>query len=135
MLTPVHRIVRDEEDNCVVELTVPDPADRRARKLFLTDKARPILGRIRNVANETRDEALVRLSPPERAQLVALLTRVHATLSDRVPPDAPDEPETRDTEDERETVAIPPRRTARRPAMARPPREAEGAVPAVEGTR
>ena len=33
--------------------------------LYLTAKARPILGRIRDVANDTRDEALARLSPTE----------------------------------------------------------------------
>jgi MarR family transcriptional regulator, transcriptional regulator for hemolysin len=132
-MTLVRQIDRMEDAGWIERR--PDPADRRARKLFLTDKARPILGRIRNVANETRDEALARLSPPERAQLVALLTRVHATLSARVPPDAPNVSETRDAEDERETVAIPPRHTPRRPAIAQPPREAEGAVPAVEVTR
>jgi hypothetical protein len=62
-----------------------DPADRRARRLFMTGKARPILGRILDVANETRDEALGRLKPGEAGQLIDLLKRVHATLSERVP--------------------------------------------------
>lgn len=65
----------------------PDPTDRRARRLYLTAKARPILGRIWNVANETRDESLARLSPGEAGTLIDLLHRVHATLSDRVPVD------------------------------------------------
>src|ERR1044071_8024416 len=85
-MTLVRQIDRMEDAGWIERR--PDPADRRARKLFLTDKARPILGRIRHVANETRDEALARLSRPEKAQLVALLTRVHATLSDRVPAEA-----------------------------------------------
>jgi len=63
----------------------PDPADRRARRLYLTGKARPILGRIISVANVTRDEALALLSPAEAEQLIDLLGRVHATLSERVP--------------------------------------------------
>ena len=111
-----------------------DPADRRARRLFLTDKARPILGRIRAVANETRDEALARLSPSETAELMALLTRVHATLSERVPAEDPDAAQTRRAEVNRDTAAMPPRRTGRRPAIA-PPGETKSAVPAVEGTR
>jgi MarR family transcriptional regulator for hemolysin len=66
----------------------PDPTDRRARRLYLTAKARPVLGRIWSVANETRDEALTRLSPGEAGVLIDLLHRVHATLSERVPVEA-----------------------------------------------
>ena len=65
----------------------PDPADRRARRLYLTGKARPVLGRIWSVANETRDEALARLSAGEAMTLIDLLQRVQATLSERVPTD------------------------------------------------
>jgi hypothetical protein len=67
----------------------PDPSDRRARRLFLTAKARPILGRIWKVANETRDEALARLNPGEAETLIDLLHRVHDTLSARVPASEP----------------------------------------------
>ena len=55
-MTLVRQIDRMEEAGWIERR--PDPADRRARRLFLTDKARPVLGRIWNVANETRDEAL-----------------------------------------------------------------------------
>ena len=106
-MTLVRQIDRMEQAGWIERR--PDPADRRARLLFLTDKARPILGRIRAVANETRDEALALLSPTEKAQLIALLTRVHATLSERVPADAP-------------SAGTAPRRPAPVPrAMARPP--------------
>ncbi|HEX2151937.1 MAG TPA: MarR family transcriptional regulator [Stellaceae bacterium] len=144
-MTLVRQIDRMEEAGWIERR--PDPADRRARLLFLTGKARPILGRIRDVANDTRDEALARLSPTETAQLIALLTRVHATLSERVPADAEGAAATRGAEGESKSqaVAIPPRRTARRPAIApptatlpattRPPGEAEGVLPAVEGRR
>ena len=113
----------------------PDPADRRARRLFLTDKARPILGRIRAVANQTRDEALARLSAPEQAQLMALLTRVHARLSERVPAEASGATEIRPAEGERRAAATSPRRIDRRPAMTRLSDETESAVPAAEGRR
>ena len=82
-MTLVRQIDRMEEAGWVERR--PDPADRRARRLFLTAKARPILGRIWDVANETRDEALALLSPGEAATLIDLLHRVHANLSERVP--------------------------------------------------
>ena len=78
-MTLVRQIDRMEEAGWIERR--PDPADRRARRLFLTDKARPILGRIWNVANETRNEALARLSPLQKETLIELLRRVHATLS------------------------------------------------------
>jgi MarR family transcriptional regulator, transcriptional regulator for hemolysin len=132
-MTLVRQIDRMEDAGWIERR--PDPADRRARRLFLTDKARPILGRIRAVANDTRDEALARLSAPEQAQLMALLTRVHATLSERVPTEASDAGEIRSAAGERQTVATSPRRIGRRPAIARPSGEPENPVPAVEGTR
>jgi DNA-binding MarR family transcriptional regulator len=82
-MTLVRQIDRMEEAGWIERR--PHPADRRARRLFLTAKARPILGRILDVANETRDEALARLKPAEAGQLIDLLKRVHATLSERVP--------------------------------------------------
>jgi MarR family transcriptional regulator for hemolysin len=82
-MTLVRQIDRMEETGWIERR--PDPADRRARRLFLTAKARPILGRIWDVANETRDEALALLSPREAETLIDLLHRVHANLSERVP--------------------------------------------------
>ena len=82
-MTLVRQIDRMEEAGWIERRA--DPADRRARRLFLTAKARPILGRILDVANETRDEALARIKPGEAEQLIDLLERVHATLSERVP--------------------------------------------------
>src|SRR5437667_9425525 len=51
-MTLVRQIDRMEEAGWIERR--PDPADRRARRLFLTGKARPILGRIWNVATDTR---------------------------------------------------------------------------------
>jgi MarR family transcriptional regulator, transcriptional regulator for hemolysin len=82
-MTLVRQIDRMEEAGWIERR--PDPADRRARRLYLTTKARPILGRIWRVAIATRDEALAPLSAAETEQLIGLLRRVHATLSDRVP--------------------------------------------------
>jgi len=82
-MTLVRQIDRMEEAGWIERRA--DPADRRARRLFLTAKARPILGRIWKVANETRDEALAHLAQQEADFLIDMLHRVHATLSDRVP--------------------------------------------------
>ncbi len=59
----------------------PDPDDRRARSLRITEKARPILEQIFALAAATRAEALAELTDAERTQLVELLERVHASLS------------------------------------------------------
>ncbi|HEX5453124.1 MAG TPA: MarR family transcriptional regulator [Stellaceae bacterium] len=99
-MTLVRQIDRMEEAGWIERR--PDPSDRRARRLFLTAKARPILGRIWKVATETRNEALARLSPEETELLIDLLRRVHATLSERVPVDP-------DHDGER---AAPPRRAS-----------------------
>ena len=82
-MTLVRQIDRMEDAGWIERR--PDPADRRARRLYLTAKARPILGSILDVANETTGEALVRLTPADSKQLIDLLRRVHATLSERVP--------------------------------------------------
>jgi DNA-binding MarR family transcriptional regulator len=87
-MTLVRQIDRMEEAGWIERRA--DPADRRARRLYLTAKARPVLGRIWNIATETRDEALTRLSPREAEQLIDLLHRVHGTLSERVPTETGD---------------------------------------------
>lgn len=122
-MTLVRQIDRMEDAGWIERR--PDPADRRARRLYLTAKARPILGRIWSVATETRDEALVRLSPAEAGQLINLLSRVQATLSDRAPVDGGD------------AAHVPPRpRRTMPPPLARPTNEAsEQPVPAVEVSR
>jgi MarR family transcriptional regulator for hemolysin len=88
-MTLVRQIDRMEEDGWVERR--PNPGDRRARRLILTDKARPILARILDLSNEVRSEAFAGLSEQEGQQLIDLLGRAHANLSNRVPPlGAPD---------------------------------------------
>jgi DNA-binding MarR family transcriptional regulator len=62
-----------------------DPSDRRARLLFLTDKARDAVAQMRVIANGIYDEALAGFSPVERETLLALLMRVRGNLSNTVP--------------------------------------------------
>jgi DNA-binding MarR family transcriptional regulator len=58
-----------------------DPQDRRARTLWLTAQAGPVLERIEMMARDTRAEALRGLAENEREQLTKLLARVHENLS------------------------------------------------------
>ncbi len=58
----------------------PDPADRRARRLYLTDRARAELKVVRKVAREVRAKALAGLTAEDTARLMAALTQVKANL-------------------------------------------------------
>ena len=58
----------------------PDPHDKRARRLFLTDKGRPILVELRVVALAVREEALSGLSAREQDQLIDQLVVVKENL-------------------------------------------------------
>lgn len=60
-----------------------DPADRRAWRLFLTDRAHPILAELQAVAAEVRAEMLAGLDAAEQTLLQALLLRLRANLSAR----------------------------------------------------
>jgi MarR family transcriptional regulator for hemolysin len=80
-MTLVRQIDRMQEAGWIERR--PDPTDRRARRLYLTDKARPILGRIWDVSSETQDQILASLSPVESEQLIDLLRRVHGSLAER----------------------------------------------------
>lgn len=57
-----------------------DPADRRAKTLFLTQRAWPILDISWAVAKDVREESLSGLSEEERATLMSLLDRIHKNL-------------------------------------------------------
>lgn len=61
----------------------PDPADRRVRTLYLTEKARPLLERLRALAEETRREALAGLPEPEQERLIDHLNVIRRNLSER----------------------------------------------------
>jgi MarR family transcriptional regulator for hemolysin len=83
-MTLVRQIDRMEDSGWIARR--PDPADRRARRLYLTERAWPILSRILAVSDEVKSEAFVGLSDAEGHALIEQLRRVHANLSDRVPP-------------------------------------------------
>jgi MarR family transcriptional regulator, transcriptional regulator for hemolysin len=60
-----------------------DPADRRARRLFLTERAQPMLERGRVLGDEVRAEAFIGLDAAERESLIDMLLRVRGNLSEK----------------------------------------------------
>jgi MarR family transcriptional regulator, transcriptional regulator for hemolysin len=55
----------------------PDPADRRARRLYLTRKAAPTLAEIERISELTRNEIFAGVSKTERQAFLKVLERVH----------------------------------------------------------
>ena len=70
---------RLERDSWVVRTN--DPADRRAKRIFLTAKIKPVLEEILMVVKEVRATVLNGLSDVERAQLICLMLRVRHNMS------------------------------------------------------
>jgi len=101
-MTLVRQIDRMEEDGWIERR--PDPGDRRARRLVLTEKARPILARILDLSTEVRDQAFAGVSEVEGRHLISLLCRVHGNLSERVPPLAV--PEFSDLDEQNDHAAL-----------------------------
>ena len=58
----------------------PDPTDRRARCLYLTAKARPILSEIWRLSDEIRAELFAGVSKAERDQFMAVLERLYNNI-------------------------------------------------------
>jgi DNA-binding MarR family transcriptional regulator len=73
----------------------PDPADRRARVLYLTPAARPLLERIWALAAAVREEAMAGLPDAERDQLIGMLLKIKGNLTERIVDAADDEPSRR----------------------------------------
>lgn len=59
----------------------PDPADRRAWRLFLTPKGNGLIDQMRPLAVETLETALDGVEPLQREQLMATLDRMRGNLS------------------------------------------------------
>lgn len=61
-----------------------DPADRRAWRLHLTDRAHPILAELRIVADQVMAEAMASIAEAEQQALATTLAQVRANLAPRV---------------------------------------------------
>ena len=118
-MTLVRQVDRMEDSGWIERR--PDPTDRRARRLFLTEKARPVLDSIWDVSTKTQSEAFSRLSDDETARLIALLRRVLGTLAERLTVPNP--------------AAEPVTAAAPAPRLPLHRRHHVAAMPAIEGTR
>lgn len=58
----------------------PDPADRRIKRLYLTEAARPLVDKFRSVATSCYGNALAGVTDQEVEQVVSILTRIRANL-------------------------------------------------------
>ena len=58
----------------------PDPADRRARCLYITAKAKPLLEEIWRLSDATRAEVLEGIGQHERDVFISVLERIHVNL-------------------------------------------------------
>jgi len=65
-----------------------DPTDRRAWRIFLTDKGEGLLDKLRPFGLDTLTQALEGVSEAERDQFMATLARVRSNLSRKIQPDA-----------------------------------------------
>jgi MarR family transcriptional regulator for hemolysin len=59
----------------------PDPQDRRARCLYLTAKAKPLLAQIWRLSDTTRAEVFAGIGKNERDVFMSVLERLHDNLS------------------------------------------------------
>lgn len=85
------RMIDRMQDGGLVERRA-DPADRRAWRLYLTDKGHEIVGRLQPLATETSDEALSGVSETEQADLLRMLDKMLENLTGRaVVPDSCDD--------------------------------------------
>jgi MarR family transcriptional regulator for hemolysin len=78
-MTLVRLLDRMEESGWIERR--PDPADRRARRLYLGEKAKPVLETTMQLAEETRVEALKGFSAREQDQLIEMMQRVRSNLA------------------------------------------------------
>lgn len=82
-MTLVRILDRMERDGLIERR--PDPADRRARRLFLHASALPVLEEIWRVSDRARAETLSGLSAVDRAQLVKLMQRIQSNVDALIP--------------------------------------------------
>jgi MarR family transcriptional regulator, transcriptional regulator for hemolysin len=85
-MTLLRQIDRMERDGWVERR--PDTSDRRAHRLVLTAKARPIIAGIAALSDEVSGAAFVGFAPAEGKMLMDLLRRVHGNLAGPAPASA-----------------------------------------------
>lgn len=89
------------------------PADRRARQLYLKDKAQPMLEQIWKIGDEVRAQTLAGFKADERNLLLDLLERAHANLLEvKVEEDAAAKTQTKTSQVVSKTIEKSRRRSA-----------------------
>jgi MarR family transcriptional regulator, transcriptional regulator for hemolysin len=73
------RIIDRMEDDGLLERRA-DPEDRRARRLYLTGKAKPLLKQIWRLAELTRAETFSGITAKERDAFMAVLEHMHRNV-------------------------------------------------------
>ncbi len=77
------RLLDGLADNGLIERR-PDPDDRRAKRLFLTPAARPLLAQLTELGEELMATALAGLKPTEVSALLGSLTAIKDNLRQAV---------------------------------------------------
>lgn len=77
-MTLVRVLDRMERDGWIERR--PDPADRRAHRLYLLPASNAVLAEIVRIGEKARSEALAGLSSEEREQMMSMLEHVRANL-------------------------------------------------------
>ena len=77
-MTMVRILDRMEADGLIERR--PDPVDRRARCLYLTRKAKPLLDKIWRLSELSRAETFAGISRQEREAFMDLLERMHSNV-------------------------------------------------------
>ena len=78
-MTMVRILDRMESDKLIERR--PDPVDRRARCLYLTDKGRPLVDEIWHLAELTRAEMFAGISHGDREVFIRVLEQLHLNVS------------------------------------------------------
>ncbi len=78
------RLLAKLEDDGLVERR-PDPADGRARQLYLRPAAVPLIDQILKMGDLAGIEAMAGFSTADRAQLISLMARMRANLDALLP--------------------------------------------------
>lgn len=78
-ITLARHIDRLEQDGWVRR--VDDPTDRRAKQVYLTERATPQLEALQRLGQKVRRQALVGISAEDEEKLVSVLVRIRQNLS------------------------------------------------------
>lgn len=84
-ITLARHIDRLEQDGWVRR--EDDAEDRRAKRVYLTNKGQEILGELQTIGQAVREEALAGISNQEQGELLSLLLRLRQNLTTTVPDD------------------------------------------------